>query len=297
MDLLQHMTTFVRIAEAGSITKGARSLRLSVAMASRHLRALEDELGVELMRRTTHHLALTEAGAEFLARSRAVLASAEEAKDAVRPGGSAVGLVVVSLPVSFGLTLIEPLFHDLLRDHPRLRLDLRFDDRAVDLLGDGVDLAIRAGLAVPDSPFLLARRLATIRRVLCASPAFLARHEPIASTADLSRVPCVVQGAAPTRWQFAPGQDVDAIVVDGRFRTNNVIALRNAVLAHEGVGRLPLWIVRDDLRAKRLQRVLPAMELANVEVHGVVHRGGAASGAVRAVLEHLQAELPGRFGD
>ncbi len=291
------MTTFVRIAEAGSISRGARSLSLSVAMASRHLRALEDELGVELMRRTTHHLALTEAGAEFLARSRAVLASAEEAKDAVRPGDRAVGLVVVSLPVSFGLALIEPLFHSLLRDHPRLRLDLRFDDRAVDLLSEGVDLALRAGVAVPDSPFLVARRLASIPRVLCASPAFLARHEPIASTADLSRVPCVVQGAAPTRWQFVTREGVDAIVVDGRFRTNNVIALRNAVLEHEGVGRLPLWIVRDDLRAKRLARVLPGMELPSVPVHGVVHRGATTKVAVRAVLEHLQVELPARLGN
>lgn len=291
------MTTFVRIAETGSISKGARSLSLSVAMASRHLRALEDELGVELMRRTTHQLALTEAGAEFLARSRAVLASAEEAKDAVRPGGSAVGLVVVSLPVSFGLMLIEPLFHELLRDHPRLRLDLRFDDRAVDLLGDGVDLAIRAGIAVPDSPFLVARRLATVPRVLCASPAFLAQHAPIVSTADLLRLPCVVQGAVPTRWQFVTGEGVEAIVVDGRFRTNNMIAIRNAVLEHEGVGRLPLWIVRDDLRAKRLLRVLPAIELTNVEVFGVVHRGSTTKVAVRAVLAHLQAELPVRLGN
>jgi DNA-binding transcriptional LysR family regulator len=297
VDLLQHMATFVRIADAGSISKGARSRNLSVAMASRHLRALEDELGVALMRRTTHQLDLTEAGAEFLARARAVLASADEAKDAVRPDRGAVGLVVVSLPVSFGLSMIEPLFHQLLRDHARLRLDLRFEDRAVDLLGDGVDLAIRAGVALPDSPFLVARRLATVRRVLCASPAFLAQSSSIASVADLARVPCVVQGPAPTRWHFAsadPPGGMDAVVVDGRFRTNNVIAIRNAVLQGEGVGRLPLWVVKEDLRAKRLVQVLPSAELTRVDIFGVVHRGSSTS-AVRAVLERVQAELPARL--
>lgn len=297
MDLLQHLATFVRIAEAGNISKGARSRNLSVAMASRHLRALEEELGVALMRRTTHQLDLTEAGAELLARARAVLASVDEAKDAVRPGRGAVGLVVVSLPVSFGLAMIEPLFHQLLRDHPRLRLDLRFEDRAVDLLSDGVDLAIRAGIALPDSPFLVARRLATVRRVLCASRGFLAQHGPIESTADLARSPCVVQGPAPTRWHFAgaePPHALDDVVVDGRLRTNNVIAVRSAVLEGEGVGRLPLWIVKEDLRAERLVQVLPHLELTRVDVFGLVHRSASTS-AVRAVLDRLQAELPARL--
>src|SRR5262245_9850656 len=110
VDLLQHMATFVRIVDSGSISKAARSMRLSVAMTSRHLRALEEQLGVELVRRTTRHLALTEAGSEYLARARSLLAAVQEASEAVRPGVGPSGLLVVSLPVSFGLAQVAPLF-------------------------------------------------------------------------------------------------------------------------------------------------------------------------------------------
>jgi len=123
MDLLQHMATFVRIADSASISRAARSLGLSVAMASRHLRALEEHLGVELMRRTTRQLALTEAGSEFLVRSRAVLAGVDEAREVVRPGRGAAGLLVMSLPVSFGLAQLAPLLPAFLEKHPRLELD------------------------------------------------------------------------------------------------------------------------------------------------------------------------------
>lgn len=289
MDTLQHMTTFVRIADAGSISKAAASLRLSVAMASRHLRALEEDLGVELIRRTTRALALTEAGTEFLVRSRSLLAGINEAREAVRPGRGVAGVVAISLPVSFGLAQVGPLFPELLAAHPRLKLDLRFEDRAIDLLGDGVDLAIRAGLRPPDSPFVIARKLATAERVLCASPAFLAKYR-ISSLAALARVPCVVQGPPPTRWSF----DGTTIEVDGRMRTTNVIALRDAVLAGLGVGRLPLWIVDEDLKKKRLVRVLEDAAMPIIEIYGMFHAGSKGSAAIRAVLDFLHDELPRR---
>ena len=288
------MNTFVRIADAGSISKAAASLRLSVAMASRHLRALEDDLGVELIRRTTRALALTEAGTEFLVRSRALLAGVSEARDAVRPGRGVIGMVSISLPVSFGLAQIGPLFPALLAVHPRLKLDLRFEDRLVDLLGDGVDLAIRAGMLPPDSPFVIARKLATVDRVLCASPAFLAKHGRIATVPALARVPCLVQGPAPTRWSFDLPDGPASVEVDGRVRTSNVIALREAVLAGLGVARLPNWIVDDDLRKKRLVRVLATATMPVIEIYGMFHAGSKGSAAIRAVLDFLHDELPRR---
>ena len=292
MDLLQHMNTFVRIADAGSISRAAASLHLSVAMASRHLRALENDLGVELIRRTTRALALTEAGAEFLVRSRAVLAGVSEARDIVRPGRGVSGMVSVSLPVSFGLSQIGPLFPAMLAAHPHLKLDLRFEDRVIDLLGDGVDLAIRAGLRPPDSPFVIARRLATIDRVLCASPAFIARHGRITTIAALARVPCVVQGPAPTRWSFDLPDGPTTVEVDGRVRSTSVIALRQAVLAGLGVARLPRFIVEEDLRKKRLARVLETAAMPIVEIFGMFHAGSKGSAAIRAVLDFLHDQLP-----
>ena len=131
--MLLQLTTFVRIADAGNISRAARSLGLSVPMASRHLRWLEEELGVPLMRRTTHRLDLTEAGTELVARARVILASVEEAREIVRPGPGVAGHVVVSAPVSFGVHRLSPLLPSLFEKHPRLRVEIRLEDHVVDL--------------------------------------------------------------------------------------------------------------------------------------------------------------------
>src|SRR5262245_41644645 len=138
-------------------------------MTSRHLSSLEAELGVPLMRRTTRQAVLTDAGQEFLVRARAVLGAVEEARQAVRPGRGVAGRIVVSAPASFGLARVAPVVRVLLEKHPLLRVDLRLDDRAVDLVADGVDLAIRAGSRLPLVASLVARRLGSYPRVLCAS--------------------------------------------------------------------------------------------------------------------------------
>lgn len=294
MDLLQRMTTFVRIADAGSISKAARSLRLSVAMTSRHLRGLEDELGVSLVRRTTRQLALTEAGETFLARARGVLAEVEDAREAVRPGRGALGRVVVSMPVSFGLERVSPIFPALLEAHPRLHLDLRLEDRFVDLLGDGVDVAIRAGVPPPDSPFLVARKLARVERMLCASPAFLAEHGRPKQVEALATLPCIVQGTGPGRWTFETSAGPTVITVEGRLRTNNILAARDAARAGLGVARLPHWMVQDDLERGVLVRVLDDVRQPVIEVLGIHHRVARGSAAIRAVLDALEVELPRR---
>ena len=294
MDMIQHMTTFVRIADMGSISKAARSLRLSVAMTSRHLRALEEELGVELVRRTTRNLSLTQAGADFLTRSRTLLVGMEEAREAVRPGKGASGLLVISLPVSFGLAQVGPLFPELLERHPRLKLDLRFEDRFVDLLTDGIDIAIRAGMPPPDSPFVVARKLATVDRILCASPAFLKKHGPVKSIEALAGLPCVVQGPAPASWTFETKSGPKSVEVSGRIRTNNVFSILEAALAGAGVARLPLWIADTDLKRKRLIPLLPEAVLPIVEIFGMFHAGSKGSAAIRTTLDFLQTELPRR---
>jgi DNA-binding transcriptional LysR family regulator len=292
VDVLQHLTTFVRIADAGSISAAARTLRLSVAMASRHLRALEEEFGTPLMRRTTRRIDLTDAGTELLARARGLLIGLEEARAAVRPGRGAAGLVVLSAPVSFGLAKLAPLVPALLAAHPRLTLDVRFDDRVVDLLGDGVDLAIRVGVAAPDSPFLVARRLATYERVLCASPAFLDQAGPLHDVAALATAPCVVHGTAPTSWQFETLTGPVSVTVTGRVRTNNILAVRDAALAGLGVAQVPRWLVVEDLRKKRLVRILEGAVLPTVHVIGLVHAAARGTARLRHVLDFLADALP-----
>ena len=297
MDLVSLMTTFVRIADSGGISRAARSLRLSVPMASRHLRALEEELGVPLVRRTTRRLGLTEAGTELLPRARRLLRDVDEARDAVRPGKGARGLLVVSAPVSFGLALIAPLVPRLLEAHPRLSLEVRFDDRVVDLLGEGVDLALRVGAPPPDSPFIVARKVAAFERVLCATRAFLRKHGPIQTVAALARVPCVILGAAPTSWRFETPAGPQSVIVEGRVRTNNVLALRDAALASLGAAQLPRWLVADDLASRRLVPLLEAASLPTVTVLALVHADARRSNALRLVQDFLAAELPRALGN
>lgn len=295
MDLLQHLSTFIRIAEAGGISQAARSLRISVAMASRHLGALEEHLGVELVRRTTRRMALTPAGEELLLRARKLLTDIEEAREAMHPGSGAAGLVVMSLPISFGLSLVTPLLAELLEMHPRLQFDVRFEDRVVDLLSDGVDIAIRAGIAPPDSPFVMARKLVTFERVLCASPAFLERHAPICAVVDLAKLPCITSSTG-ARWKFITSDGPQSIEVRARVQTNTILAIRDAALAGLGVAMLPAWMVTNELREKRLVQLLPELKIPTVEVHGLYHHGARRSQTVRTVLDYLARGLSKRIG-
>lgn len=292
MDIVQHFTTFVCIVDSGSISSAARKLRLSVPMASRHLRALEAELGVSLVRRTTRRMDLTPAGAELLPRARRLLASLDEARQAVRPGKTATGQVTLSVPVSFGLAKIAPLVPRLLEKHPQLSVDVRYDDRVVDLLGDGVDLALRVGVAAPDSPFVVARRLATYERVVCAAPTFLKRHGTIDDIEALARTPCLLLGASPSRWEFETLSGAKSVTVTGRARSNNVLALRDAALAGVGVAVLPRWLIAEDLRTRRLTRILEGAVLPTVNVLGLVHSEARHSNTLRLVQDFLAAELP-----
>lgn len=292
VDFVSLLTTFVAIADSGSISNGARMLGLSVPMASRHLQALEDRLSVRLVRRTTRRLDLTGAGTELLPRARRILRELEEAQQAVRPAKAASGLVAVSAPVSFGLSQLAPLVPKLLEQNPKLSIDLRLDDRVVDLLAEGVDLAVRVGVPPPNSPFLLSRRLATYERVLCATPSFLQNHGPVRTVDALASVPCVILGGGAMRWEFTTSTGPKSVVVEGRVRSNNVLALHEAVLAGLGVAQLPGWLVQADLKARRLVRLLGDAALPTVNVLGLVHADARRSHALRLVQDFLAAELP-----
>src|SRR5208282_4654060 len=211
--MFRRMTTFVKIAESGNISRAARSLGMSVPMASRHLLWLEKELGVGLMRRTTHHLELTDAGRDFLPRARAILFGLDEAREAVGPGRGVVGRVVLAVQPAFGLERIVPQVPALLEKHPRLRLDLRFEDRAVDLIAEGVDVAIRAGPRPEDSSSVVMRRLGSYGLVVVAAPSFLAKFGPVETAGDLARAPCVILDTGPREWTFETGKGPMSVVV------------------------------------------------------------------------------------
>jgi DNA-binding transcriptional LysR family regulator len=288
--MFDQMTTFVRIADVGNITRAARSLGLSLPMASRHLRWLEQELGAALVHRTTRQLHLTDAGHEFATRARALLLGLDDAKQALRPGPILAGRVVVTASNALGTYQLSSIMPSLSARHPRLRVELRLEDQAVDLVKEGVDLAIRAS-APPDRASLVARELATYNRVVCAAPSFLARHGAIDSLAALATAPCVLHGCGPAIWHFETAEGRKSITVDGPLCTNNVVIIRDAILAGVGAAWLPDYVIGEELRDGRLVRLLPDAKLPPIRVFGILPKQARQTPAVRAVLDILGAGL------
>ena len=291
MAMLEEMATFVRIVDTGSISRAARTLRLSVGMASRQLKALEEELGVQLLRRTTRKLDLTPAGEAFLTRARGVLRDLEDAKQAARAGHNAMGNVVLSVPVCLGPSIIVPLMPRLLEKHPRLRFDLRFEDRAVSLLEDGIDIAIRSEIQMPPSHFVVARRMVEYERVLCATPALLKAHPKLEEIEDLTRVPCIPY--ATTTWHFDRPSGRERVTVDGPVHVDSILGTLTAARAGLGVAWLPTWIAAEEFRRKRLARVLPEAKMPAMKVFAYTHKQALGGrGAVGTVLDYFIEGIP-----
>ncbi len=291
MDFLAQLHTFVTIADTRSITRAAQIVGLSVPMASRQLRGLEEELGTELVRRSTRNLQLTQTGLDFLGHARRLLDEVQQAKEAVRPGQGVHGTLVVSLPVAFGLARIVPLIPGFLARNPRLRLDLRFSDQLADMIADNVDIAIRAGVQPPDSHALIARRLDSYERVLCASPDFVAKNPGLLDVHALAGVSCLVQGVGPTRWRFDTAEGQVEVPVSGPLRTSNIRLLSDAAAAGLGVALLPEPMIAEELRQERLVRLLPHAVPPSGVIYGIYHRSARGSPAVHAFLQAVAQEI------
>jgi DNA-binding transcriptional LysR family regulator len=260
LERLDDIALFLRVLDLGSISAAARSLDLSVAVASQRLKRLERELGVRLLHRTTRQLHATPEGLLLATQGRGLVEDLEALTGGLRQSGAGVaGTLRVTMPSTFGRMYVSPLLPEFLARHPALRLSVGLDDRQVDLVGAGLDLAIRIG-ALDDSS-LVSRQLATNRRVLCASPDYLRRHPAPRTAADLARHECLLLAGGRSRqdtWRLVDrrGREV-AVRVTGRIESNQGDLLRDAALAGLGIALHSLWHVSDDLRAGRLRQVLP----------------------------------------
>src|SRR2546425_7666131 len=175
MDLFEKMATYVRVVEAGSFSAAAKQLRISPAAVSRQITTLEDELRVPLLRRTTRKMSITPAGRRYYERCLRILRDVDDAQTIGRTGATE-GLLIVSAPVTFGLACVVPHLSSFMATNPGLRMDLRLEDRLIDLALEGVDVAVRVGSVLPDSTDVVALELMSFRRVLVAAPEYLKRH-------------------------------------------------------------------------------------------------------------------------
>jgi DNA-binding transcriptional LysR family regulator len=267
LDRLTGLEVFAKVAGAGSLSAAARALGMSQTMVTKHIAALESRLGVKLFHRTTRRLSITEAGRNYLESSGRILAEIEAADAAVAADRvEPRGLLRLNAPVSFGTRQIAPLLAEFTQRHPRVTVELGLNDRLVDLVEEGWDLAIRIGNLTNSS--LIARRIAPCRIVVCAAPSYLgARGAPrtVASLADHNCLGYTLSQRTPIdRWVF--GADV-GVQISGNLRANNGDALRTAAIAGQGIIHQPTFIVADDIREGRL--VALPLDQPTVELGGI----------------------------
>jgi DNA-binding transcriptional LysR family regulator len=295
MDRFAELAAFVRTVDRGSQAAAARELGVTPAMVGRYIRALEDRLGARLLNRTTTTQSLTEAGAALHARAIAVLEQLEAAEDVVADRQAEPrGILRVSAPMSFGVRYLAAAVAGFGAQHPELRVELAMNDRVVDLVDEGYDLALRIGRLADSS--LIARRLAPCRVVACAAPAYLARHGPPAHPTDLRRHDCLLYayaaGGAVWRFHGADGHETQ-VEVGGTFVANNGDAVLAAAIEGAGVLMQPSFIVGDALRDGRLVRVLPDWGLPELTINAVYPSARHLSPKVRRFVDFLAARFAG----
>jgi len=298
MDRVGDIALFLQVLDLGSISAAARHMDLSVAVASQRLKRLERDLGVRLLHRTTRRLHPTPEGLALAREGRALVEELALLGERLRErGGEVAGTLRVTAPASFGRQYIAPLMAGFLAAHPRLQVSLDLDDRVVDLVGAGYDLAIRIGRL--DDSSLVSRQLAANERVLCASPDYLRRRGEPQEPDDLAAHDCLLLTGRDGRrevWRLtrADGTPVE-VRVRGRFESNYGAVLREAALAGLGIALHSVWHVHRDLAEGRLQVVLPGYPPPPSGIHAVMPGRTLVPPRVRAFTEHLAmhlAELP-----
>ncbi len=286
MAFLDRIAMYRRIVDAGSITRAAQSLGVSPPAVSRALSRLEQELGAELIARNTRRMRVTEAGHRFYEHCLRIEREVARAKDAVK-SESVVGRLSVSTPVSLGLARISPLMPSLISAHPGLHIDLGLEDRRVDLVAEGVDVAIRAGASPRSSASLISRRLYRAERLVVAAPAYVHRRGAPRSPADLSRHEALLLTSGSSRWQFRRGRTSYAVDVKGSFTCTALLPLRDAAIRAAGVALLPDWMVRDALSTAELVRLLGDYQAPTIDVFALYRVELRGDRRVRALLQHL----------
>ncbi|MCK9913426.1 LysR family transcriptional regulator [Microbacteriaceae bacterium K1510] len=288
------MTVFAKVVEKGSFVAAARQTRLSPTAVSKHVQALENWLGVRLLNRSTRRIALTEAGEAFHARCTRILAEIDEASDLAGVLQTTLrGRLRVSAPGSFGIQHITPAIVDFMAAQPAIAVQLDLNDRYVDVLGEGYDLAIIVG-HLPDSA-LTARRLAPARFVTCAARSYLKRRGTPRRPEELRNHDCLQYTGflwAAHEWHFSGPDGADiAAPVSVRFASSTE-ALRAAVLRGAGILQCPLYAVSADIKAGRLVSLLTSYSVPEFNVYAIHAQGRHPSAKLRAFIDFLAR----RFG-
>lgn len=307
MDRLRALSVFVRVVERGSFSAVAHELGSTQSAISKLVAGLEAELGVRLLLRTTRSLALTSEGERCLEHARRLVDEMGELEETLRCGAHQLsGRLRVAASVGFGRLVLMPAIAGFLRAHPALRIDLRLNDGFIDIVGQGIDVAVRLGELADSS--LRARRIGSSRRLLLAHRDYLAAtrrrrsRRPLRQPQDLTQHNCLVytEVAQPGGWRFygrpeggdAPGSEL-LVEVDGNLRTNSSEVIRAGVLAGLGIAHAPEWLFADALASGEVVSLLPAWRAPSIPIHLVSPPQRRRSVRLEAFADAMAAAVGG----
>ncbi|TBU89704.1 LysR family transcriptional regulator [Phytopseudomonas dryadis] len=294
---LQEIETYLRVVELGGVSRAAEDLGLSKSVVSKRLSDLEQRLGAKLLHRSTRKVAATDNGMLFYRQAKEALLDLNEAAEAAAFNDSGLrGRLHMLAPMSFGTLWLAPLIADFMGQHPQLEVNLRLDDRISDFEREGYDLCVRVS-RIGDSA-LIARKLASSARMLCGSPDYLERHGIPEHIEELHEHDCIGYSNVSSRkfWSFENADEqgeLASVAPRGRFSSNNGEAMRELVLAGQGLALLPSFLVHHHLEAGSLIEVLPRARPKPYSIYAMYPRSSRASRKVLALCDFLQQRLLG----
>ena len=295
MDRLTSISVFVTALEEGSLVAAGRRSGLSSSMAGKHVSALEAQLGVRLLQRSTRKLSATDEGRAYYARCKGIIEAWEEASLEASDAASSVrGTLRVAVPVTFGALYMGDVMAGLLREHPDLNVDIIADDRFIDLHAAGIDVAIRIGQLADSS--LIARRLGSCQMAMCATPAFVEQQGTPTTPQAVRKLPRLAfsEAVSSDGWTIRDTHD-RAWLIDGpaRARANNMQMLLSMTLAGLGIAYGPTFVFGPSLREGRLVPLLPGYRLAELSVYAIYPTARYVPSKLRCFIDHVAAAFGG----
>lgn len=292
MDKLNQMRVFVRVAERAHFSVASREMHVTQSTVSRAVTALERSLGVRLVNRNTRTVSLTEAGARYYERCRAILADLDEAEAIlIENNRGAVGLLKISAPVPFGLMFISTRIIRFQQHFPQLKINLNLTDQQLNLVEENIDVAFRLGHLT--QPNLVVRKIGESPIVMVATPAYLSKRGVPQKPKDLVIHNCLIYTLQdnPRVWSFYGRKSPEFISITSYYESNNLLSLKDAATAGVGIARLPLWMVDAEVKSGTLHRVLDEYPLPALDINAVFPTAQQIPSKVRLLVDFMQEEL------
>ena len=290
MDKLRAITVYRRVVELGSFKAAAEDLNLSKAAVSKNIKELENYLGSPLINRTTRTRSITDEGQSYYHQIRHILDDLSNADLAIRESGNSLrGVLRISAPMSFGLTIINSAICEFMQRYPDIKVELVLNDQYTDLIADGFDIAIRGGGVLKDSS-LRQRKLLTLKRVLCASPDYIKNRAKLKTPEDLEKHNCMIYSLSesPTQWTCSKAGAKKTVTISlGSYTVNNGLALTQAAVSGLGIILMPEILIHTELQSKRLVPLLPQWEFESHALYVVYPYHRETSHKLRTLIDFL----------